>query len=158
MIAVRADDSAQPASRWYAGAGIYRHVRLIATNPVHVAQWATFVTTPTVTTTSATVHVATTVINQGTTSQSVTLQANVADPSGARLAPITTLSQTIAAGASGNFAIDIPVANPKLWSTTTPNLYQLLLSVMAGGATTDDEVTTFGIRTIKFDPNDGLHA
>ena len=160
VIAVRVDDSAQPASRWYAGAGIYRHVRLIATNPLHVAQWATFVTTPTVSATSATVHVATTVINQGTSSQSVTLQANVADPSGARLAPITTLAQTIAAGASGNFAIDIPVANPKLWSTTTPNLYQLLLSVMAGGATqpttTDDEVTTFGIRTIKFDPTAGF--
>jgi len=55
----------QPSSRWYSGAGIYRHVRLIATDPMHVAQWATFVTTPTVSTSSATVHVATTVQNQG---------------------------------------------------------------------------------------------
>ena len=58
VIAVRANNSAQPASRWYAGAGIYRHVRIIATDPVHVAQWATFVTTPTATTSAATVHVA----------------------------------------------------------------------------------------------------
>ena len=156
VIAVRADDSAQPASRWYAGAGIYRHVRLIATNPVHIAQWATFVTTPTVSATSATVHIATSVVNQGTTAQSVNLTSTVADPSGARLAPISTLSTNIAAGATGNFAFDIPVSNPKLWSTTTPNLYQLLTSVIAGGATQDDEVTTFGIRTIKFDPTAGF--
>ena len=46
MIAVRADNAKQPASRWYAGAGIYRHARLIVTDPVHLEQWATFVSTP----------------------------------------------------------------------------------------------------------------
>lgn len=39
VIALRVDNSAQPASRWYAGAGIYRHVRLIISNAVHVFQW-----------------------------------------------------------------------------------------------------------------------
>ena len=67
VIAVRANNSSQPASRWYAGAGIYRHVRLDR-RPIRCtsAQWATFVTTPTVSTSSATVHVQTTVQNQGT--------------------------------------------------------------------------------------------
>src|SRR6266852_2267499 len=46
VLAVRADNSAQPASRWYAGAGIYRHVRLIVMNPIHIQHWGTFVTTP----------------------------------------------------------------------------------------------------------------
>src|SRR5438128_172688 len=41
VLAVRADNSGQPASRWYAGAGIYRHVRLVATNPAHTDAWAT---------------------------------------------------------------------------------------------------------------------
>jgi len=35
VIAVRADNSVQPASRYYTGAGIYRHVRLVAVNPTH---------------------------------------------------------------------------------------------------------------------------
>ena len=35
VLAVRADTSAQPASRWYSGGGIYRHVRLVVTDPVH---------------------------------------------------------------------------------------------------------------------------
>ena len=63
VIAVKTDTTTQPAERYYAGAGIYRHVRVVAANPVHVDQWATFVTTPTPTTTSATVHVTTTVVN-----------------------------------------------------------------------------------------------
>jgi beta-galactosidase len=156
VIAVRADNSAQPASRWYAGAGIYRHVRLIATNPVHVGQWATYVTTPTVSASSATVHVQTTVVNQGTAAASVSVQATVSDPGGATLAPVTSAAQSIAAGASADFAVDVPVANPKLWSTSTPNMYRLTATVQAGGNTVDDDVVPFGIRTIKFDPDAGL--
>ena len=37
VIAVRADNTRQPASRWYAGAGIYRHVRLVVTRPRSLA-------------------------------------------------------------------------------------------------------------------------
>ena len=44
ILTVRADNSGQPASRWYSGAGIYRHVRLVITGPVHVPHWGTFVT------------------------------------------------------------------------------------------------------------------
>ena len=46
IIAVRVDDSQQPASRWYPGAGINRHVRLITTGHTHIVPWGTFVTTP----------------------------------------------------------------------------------------------------------------
>src|SRR5947209_735481 len=46
VIAVRADTSAQPASRWYSGAGIYRHVRLVATDPVHIVENGVFISTP----------------------------------------------------------------------------------------------------------------
>src|SRR5256886_7013415 len=48
VIAVRVDNSQQPNSRWYSGSGIYRHVRLVTTDPVHVDQWGTYVTTPAV--------------------------------------------------------------------------------------------------------------
>src|SRR5581483_4469653 len=60
VIAVKTDTSLQPASRYYTGAGIYRDVRLIATDPVHVDQWATYVTTPSVSTSAATGHAQTT--------------------------------------------------------------------------------------------------
>ncbi len=57
VLAVRADNSAQPASRWYPGAGIYRHVRLVVTEPIPFDHWATFVTTPNAAAGGAAVHV-----------------------------------------------------------------------------------------------------
>jgi beta-galactosidase len=150
VIAVKTDTSLQPSSRFYAGAGIYRHVRLIATNAVHIDQWATYVNTPAPTTTAATVKVTTTVVNSGKASASVSLQGIVSDPSGNALAPVSAAAQDISAGASANFAFDVPVANPLLWDLKTPNMYQLVTNVQVGGATVDDDVTPFGIREIKF--------
>jgi beta-galactosidase len=150
VLAVKTDTSIQPASRFYAGAGIYRHVRVIATDPVHIDQYATYVQTPSPTTTSATVHVTTTVVNSGTASQSVGVQGTVSDATGTALPAVGAPAQTIAAGASASFTFDVPVANPKLWSIETPNMYQLLTVVQVGGKAVDDDVTAFGIRDLKF--------
>ena len=157
VIAVRCDNSVQPASRWYTGAGLNRHVRLIATNPVHIDQWATFVTTPTATATMATVHVQTSVVNNGTTSQSVSIQGVVSDPSGTALAPVTAAAQTIAAGATASYSFDVSVNSPKLWDLATPNMYQLVSNVQVGGTTVDDDVTPFGIRSLTFDGTTGMN-
>src|SRR3954465_695167 len=64
IIAVRADNAQHPPSRWYTGAGIYRHVRLVTTNPEHFAQWGVFVTTPQVNAKQAKVHISGEVVNQ----------------------------------------------------------------------------------------------
>jgi beta-galactosidase len=154
VISVKTDTSLQPASRFYAGAGIYRHVRLLATNPVHVDQWATYVQTPAPTTASATVHVQTAVVNSGTTSQSVTVQGAVSDPSGTQVGTGAAAAQTIAAGASASYTFDVTVANPKLWDLQNPNMYSLLVNVQVGGTTVDDDVVSFGIRSLVF--NNGL--
>ena len=150
VIAVKTDTSIQPASRFYAGAGIYRHVRVIATDPVHIDQYATFVQTPSPTAASATVQVSTSVVNSGTASASVSVQGIVSDATGTALAPVSAAAQTIAAGASASFTFSVPVANPKLWDTAAPNMYQLVTNVQAGGTTVDDDVTPFGIRDLKF--------
>ena len=156
VIAVKCDTSKQPAERFYAGAGIYRHVRLLATNPVHVDQFATYVQTPpaTITTASAVVQVQTSVVNSGTASQSVTVQGTVSGPDGTALTPVSAPAQTIAAGASASFTFNVTVANPQLWDLTTPNMYSLLTQVQVGGATVDDDETPFGIRSLVY--NNGL--
>ncbi len=102
VIAVKTDTSQQPASRYYTGAGIYRDVRLIATDPVHVDQWATYVTTPNATSAAATVHAETTVVNNGGAAASVSVQGVLSDPGGAALPAVTTAAKTIAAGALGH--------------------------------------------------------
>jgi len=150
VIAVKTDTTVQPAERYYTGAGIYRHVRVLVTNPVHVDQYATYVTTPAPTTASATVKVTTSVVNSGATPQSVTVQGVVSDPTGNALPAVTTAAQMVAAGASASFTFTVPVTNPKLWDLTSPNMYSLLTNVQVGGATVDDDVTPFGIREILF--------
>jgi beta-galactosidase len=150
VLAVKTDTTSQPASRFYSGAGIYRRVRVIATDPVHIDQYATYVQTPSPTTTSASVQVSTSVVNSGTSSQSVSVQGIVSDAGGTALAPVSAAAQTIAAGASASFTFSVPVANPKLWDLANPNMYQLLTNVQVGGTTVDDDVTPFGIREIKF--------
>jgi beta-galactosidase len=150
VIAVKTDTTVQPAERFYSGAGIYRHVRVLVTNPVHVDQYATYVTTPAPTSASATVKVTTSVVNSGAMPQSVTVQGVVSDPTGTSLPAVTTAAQTVAAGASASFTFTVPVTNPKLWDLTSPNMYSLLTNVQVGGATVDDDVTPFGIREIVF--------
>ena len=156
VIAVKTDTSLQPASRYYTGAGIYRDVRLIATDPVHVDQWATYATTPTVSTSAATVHAQTTVVNSGSTSASVSVQGVLRDPSGAALPAVTTSPKTIAAGASASFSFDVTVGNPRLWDVTSPNMYSLATNVVVGGATVDGDMTPVGIRGLSFSASSGM--
>ncbi len=156
VVSVRCDNSLQPASRWYTGAGIYRHVRVLATDSVHVDHWATYVTTPVATTASATVHVTTDVVNSGTAMQSVSVQGVVSDPGGTALPPVGAPAQSIAAGATATFTFDVPVTNPKLWDVTSPNMYRLVTNIQVGGTTLDDDVTPFGIRTLTFDAATGM--
>ncbi|WIX93495.1 glycoside hydrolase family 2 TIM barrel-domain containing protein [Amycolatopsis sp. DG1A-15b] len=152
VVAVKTDTTSQPASRYYTGAGIYRDVRLIATDPVHVGQWATRVTTPD----NNTVHAETTVVNQGGAAANVSVQGVLSDPGGAALPAVTTVAKTIAAGASATFAYDVPVSNPKLWDLANPNLYSLATTVLAGGTAVDDDITSVGIRTLAFSPSSGM--
>jgi beta-galactosidase len=155
VLAVRADNSKQPASRWYTGAGIYRHVRLVITDPVHVDTWGVFVTTPKVAADEAVVHVQTTVVNQGGTDQLVTLQTSILAPDGKSIGTVEA-GQAIPAGKSVDFQQNVPVTKPQLWNLDDPKLYRTSSRIIAAGATLDDEVTPFGIRDFKFDPNTGF--
>ena len=74
----------------------------------------------------------------------------VTDSAGASAGTSTATGQAVAAGASANFAFDVPIQNPKLWDLTTPNMYQLVTNVQVGSATVDDDVTPFGIRELTF--------
>jgi beta-galactosidase/beta-glucuronidase len=57
VLAVRVDDSLEPSLRWYAGSGIYRHVRLITTGFTHFRlDGGVSITTPKVTTKKAVVE------------------------------------------------------------------------------------------------------
>jgi len=156
VLAVRADNSGQPASRWYTGAGIYRHVRLVRTSPIHIERWGTFITTPIVTNQQATVQLRSTVLNQSDQPRDVSLQIKIVGPGGKVVQTVETKSETIAAGNSVDFKQDVLVRNPQRWDIDQPFMYQALVAVRAGGETIDSEQTAFGIREVRFDPETGF--
>src|SRR6266516_1247191 len=86
VIAVRVDNSQQPNSRWYSGSGIYRHVRLVTTDPLHVAEWGTYITTPVVSPDSARVTIRTTIRNASQADQPITLRTILYDAAGKEVA------------------------------------------------------------------------
>ena len=156
VIVVRADNSAQPASRWYTGAGIYRHVRLIATDPVHIEQWGTFVSTPQVNENQATVKVQSDVVNQTNSPQRISLQISLIDPSGKTIQTSETSVNTIEAGKSLKFEKEILIKNPNRWDLNNPVLYKAAARVRANGKTIDDEIVPFGIREFHFAAETGF--
>ena len=156
VLAVRADNSGQPASRWYAGAGIYRHVRLLVLDPVHLDKWATFVTTPQVAAGEATVRVQTSVVNQSVAARTVTLEVAILGPDGKTVKIAETKPQAVAAGKSADFEQAIAVKSPDIWNLDHPALYRVVASVRAGKTTLDDETVPFGIREFHFDAATGF--
>jgi beta-galactosidase len=149
-IAVRTDTSQQPASRWYAGSGINRHVRLVTVNEVHIAPWGTFVTTPKVSAKSAVIHVRTTVQNDSEKPANITLRVRlplIGQPS------IQSTSQpaTIAPHTSVDVETELSVPHPELWDLDHPAMQTVVANIG-----TDQETVSFGIREFHFDPNQGF--
>ncbi len=156
VVAVRVDNSHQPNTRWYSGSGIYRHVWLIVTDPLHIGPWGTYVTTPEVDSAAARVAVRTHIVNEGTSERHATLRSVILDASGHETAR-AELPFTLAAGDEGDLAQQLTVDAPALWSLTTPILYTLRTTVLDGrGRVVDQTDAPFGIRVIAYDADRGF--
>ena len=160
VLAVRADTSAQPASRWYAGAGIYRHVRLVVTDPVYIVENSIFVSTPEIESNQAAVHIEMKIMNQSDSLRHIDVLNYIFAPGenisdidqsmkirkswlGIPLAPVNHLqfrrasrlgpvpNASVGPGNSTTLADDLVVMQPKLWNLDSPNLYRLVTRVIA---------------------------
>ncbi len=155
VLAVKVDNSEQPNSRWYSGSGIYRNVWLVTTEKVYVPQWGTFITTPVVTGTSASVEVRTKVTNALQQAQAVTLKTVLVDKNGKEVAA-TESDAVVPNGAVHEFVQQLTIANPELWSVESPALYHAVSTVESGDAAIAQCKTAFGIRTFAFDTAKGF--
>ena len=155
VLSVRADNSAQPASRWYSGAGIYRHVRLVVMDDVHITPWGLFVSTPEVSTTQATVHVQITVTNASDRMREITLQTSLLAPNGKAVASIESTA-AITNGHAEVVTQQIKISKPQLWNLDDPKLYRAVTKIREGSNTLDDATTPFGIREAKFTSDTGF--
>jgi beta-galactosidase len=156
VVSVRVDNSLQPAARWYTGSGIYGHVRLVTTSPMHIAEWGTFVRTATIKDDRATIAISTTFNLAGDTRRDpLSLHFVVRDPLGKQVAR-QTISLRTHPIVDDAHPITLSVANPSLWSPDSPSLYALSIELFRGNKVEDAEETTFGIRTMRFDPEKGF--
>lgn len=155
VVAVKVDHTDCPSSRWYSGSGIYRHVWLNVTDPVHIGLWGTYVTTPAAGSDRAEVRVETTVVNDGVKAAQVSLTSELRDPAG-RVVAKATVKAPLAAGAQAVLPQEFSLQAPALWDIDAPQLYTLVSTVRRGGAVVDRYETPFGIRDIRFDPDKGF--
>ncbi len=153
-IAVRVDATMEEG--WfYEGAGIYRHVRLDKTSPLHVKNNGTFVTTR-LHNNIADVTVEATLINEGKTNKTVTVIQTIVDSSGKTIGTDSLQNLLLNVYEERKVTNNLHILNPHLWSVDTPYLHQVITTVIEKGKLIDNYVTTFGIRTIRFDAKQGL--
>lgn len=142
-------------SRWYSGSGIYRHVWLKVKDPLHVAQWGTYITTPEINKAAAKVHVSTKVMNETGNTAQVKIVTRLLDAKGRDVATGTVIRE-ITPGSPVEYAQDLKVTSPVLWSVESPVLYTAVTEVYNNQQLTDRVTTPFGIRSIAIDAVNGF--
>ena len=159
VLAVRVDNSQQPASRWYPGAGINRQVRLVTTSDTHIIPWGTFVTTPEVMAESATIHIRATATNESAAAARLSLRVQLTGPNGTTITttkPITSESTEIAPGATADLNAETTIPHPDRWDIAHGAMYTVHATLLRDGKAVDNEAVPFGIREYHFDPNQGF--
>ena len=159
-IAIRLDNPPS-SSRWYPGGGIYRNVWLLKTSPVHVGHWGTYVTTPVVGDTNATVKIQTTLDNDTDSAAFVSVKDEIFElrsngEKGSLVGSVTKDDVKIHGDNTATLDSEIDVANPRLWTLENPQRYVVVTSIEQNGNTLDTYETPFGIRTIHFDADKGF--
>jgi beta-galactosidase len=148
IIAVRVRNEGKN-SRWYSGSGIYRHVWLTTTNPVHVEQWGVYITTPKVSESAATINVQTTIIHDAQNTQVLNLRTKILDEKNNIVASTETKISKVK-----NQTIQLK--QPHLWSPSSPYLYHAVTDVINGDKIIDHVVTNFGIRSVSITADKGF--
>jgi len=155
LIAVKADNSKQPNSRWYSGSGIFRNVWLTILNPTHVDHWGTYITTPEINSDSAIVAIQTAIKNDDNKLRTIRVEQLLYDTRGI-LVGKSEGSFYVNSGTSHQYLQRIVVKKPVLWNIESPYLYKLVTRTHTLARLTDEYVTMVGIRSFKFDVNKGF--
>lgn len=163
QIAVRVDNP-NNSSRWYPGAGIYRNVWLVKTNPIHISQWGTFITTKNVSKLSASIDLDIAIENKTKTVSDVTVntsvyELNTDETTANRIADFPEVLFKVTPEINSREKVSIELKNPKLWGpppSQKPNLYLAVTTLSQNGKIMDRYKTTFGIRSLEFNPDKGL--
>lgn len=161
LVAVRVNNIWNPRLAPRAGehvfsGGIYRNVRFVITEPVHVPWCGTSITTPEVSNKRATVRVSTQVVNHLSVPKTVRVRHQVLDPSGKEVAAFGATQTILASGTATFDQLSPSLGNPRLWHPDHPFLYSLKTTVFEGKRVVDQVSAPFGIRSIKWTADQGF--
>lgn len=155
ILAVYVDRSRYVDSRWYTGSGIYRNVQLITTDKLHIPIWGTYVTTPEVTDSHATVNIEVSLQNDRPMSSNAKVHSKIFAPNGDLVAE-KTQSFSLKANDKKLLNNELIIKEPLRWDLDSPNLYVAKTEIIEKGAVVDEYSTQFGVRTFDNDPENGF--
>ncbi len=140
----------EESSRWYPGAGLYRPVKLIVSGQTYIDTWSTYFRTNKLTNSAASVCLSSHVVGKSPV-QSLTADVKLLDPDGN---VVYTATPEISKG--GDLWLTFDVANPKLWTPETPNLYSVDITLRNGSNVVDRQLLRTGIRTVAVSAQGGF--
>ncbi len=155
VLSVYVDHSRYADSRWYTGSGIYRNVKLVTVDKLHIPIWGTYITTPWINEEKAVARMAIQVHNDYDTPSSFTLSTKIYDAEGQKVAEEEN-QMDFEAGQMEGIIHELDILNPKLWDCENPNMYKAVTSLIQDGNTVDEYTTPFGIRNIEFKVGEGF--
>ncbi|WP_329222955.1 DUF4982 domain-containing protein [Streptomyces sp. NBC_01485] len=150
---IRVEARAHRDSRWYTGAGIYRDTWLLVGEVVRIVPDGVRITTPDVDASRAVVEVATEVVNDSIEVRTLPVVTELRDASGAVVASDVS-RVTVLPGEPATVRQRLYVPSPARWSPEAPHLYGCRVAL----GEVDEEQVTFGIRTLRLDPEHGLRV
>ncbi len=142
-------------SRWYAGSGIYRPVKIRITNDQYVDKWGTYVVTPEITKERASVVIETNIINASNKVSKVYLNSIILNCKDQVVAEIKDYKK-IDKQSKQLFKQTTEIISPQLWNLENPELYRVISEVVVNDKVMDRYHTNFGVREIKFDKEKGF--
>lgn len=140
-------------SRWYSGSGIYRNVKLVKTNQIHIDLWGNYITTPEVSTEKANINIETKIINSSSKEEKIIVGVFVQNNKGEIVA---SSEKEITVAYNSFVQQEIELIKPDIWDTETPNLYTAIVQLKKGNNIIDETKTKFGVRKIEFSQEKGL--
>lgn len=154
---IRVEARAHQDSRWYTGAGIYRDTWLLIGGLVRIEPDGVRVTTPDIDAERAVAEIATTVVNDSIGFRTADVVTEVRDAAGTVVAADVS-KITVPPGGRATTRQRLYVRDPALWSPDSPALYAANVTLRDSGGDVDAETVTFGIRSLRLDPDHGLRV
>lgn len=154
VLAIKVSNPEQN-SRWFAGAGIYRDVKISLVDPLHIKVWGLGIITREITTESALISVDVNLMNQSDQEREFEIRTTFLTPAN-KIIKGSSEKVSMIPGEEKAITLNQKIVSPQLWDIDSPNLYTIQAEILQNGTSIDAQSTKFGIRSIEFSATEGF--